>query len=142
MYLFEVKPEADTIFKKLLKKNRKQLEIINKKITFLRHNPFHSYKFLRKPLQSFNRVHIDKHFVLIFRINHDDRAVEVHYSDHHDNVYNWKPQLVISAACTAFQHLQWNQPASDLCHPSALPPSGTLAHSLSCRSGSSGFPHS
>jgi mRNA-degrading endonuclease RelE of RelBE toxin-antitoxin system len=32
MYDLNIKPEADEIFKKLAKKNRKQLEIIHKKI--------------------------------------------------------------------------------------------------------------
>ncbi|MCL5011278.1 MAG: addiction module toxin RelE [Candidatus Marsarchaeota archaeon] len=92
MYDLGVKPEADEIFKKLAKKNQRQLEIINKKIQEIRLNPQHVYKFLTKPLQSFNRVHLDNHFVLIFKINHPDKIVEVYYFDHHDNVYKWRPK--------------------------------------------------
>jgi len=88
MYDLDVKPEADKIFKKLVKKNPKQLEIINKKIKEIRKNPKHEYKFLRKPLQTFNRVHIDKHFVLIFKIKHE--VVEIYFFGHHDEVYQWK----------------------------------------------------
>ncbi len=65
MYDLLIKPEADRIFRKLAKKSQKQLMIINKKIAEIRANPKHGYKFLRKPLNGFNRVHIDKHFVLI-----------------------------------------------------------------------------
>ena len=91
MYYLDIKPEADKIFQKLAKKNPHQLKIIDKKLTEIRLNPNHGYKFLRSPLQTFNRVHIDKHFVLIFKINHADKAVVVYYYDHHDNVYDWRP---------------------------------------------------
>jgi len=93
MYSLEIKPEADKVFKKLSKKNQKQLMIIHKKLLEIRENPYHKYKFLRKPLQSFNRVHVDNHFVLIFKINHGIKAVEVYYYDHHDNVYKWRPAI-------------------------------------------------
>jgi len=91
MYELDVKPEADKIFKKLAKKNAKQLWIIHKKIEEIRANPHHEYKFLRNPLQNFNRVHVDKHFVLIFKISHEKNIVEVYYYDHHDNAYKWRP---------------------------------------------------
>ena len=92
MYDLDIKEEADEIFKKLEKKNRKQLEIIDKKIKEIQLNPQHIYKFLRAPLQAFNRVHIDNHFALIFKINHQDKVVEVYYFDHHDRVYKWRPK--------------------------------------------------
>ena len=92
MYELYIKPEADKIFRKLLKKDHKQIEIIDKKLTEIRNNPNQGYKFLRKPLQNFNRIHIDSHFVLIFKINHEDKVVVVYYYDHHDNVYLWRPK--------------------------------------------------
>ena len=92
MYDLSIKKEADKIFKKLSKKNPKQLIIIYKKIEEIRKNPNHIYKFLRRPLQNFNRVHIDKHFVLIFKINHQEGLIEIYYYDHHDNVYLWRPK--------------------------------------------------
>jgi len=88
----DIKPETDKIFKKLAKKNKKHLMIIHKKIEEIKQNPHHTYKFLRKPLQTFNRVHIERHFVLIFKINHKKAIVEIYYYDHHDNVYQWKPK--------------------------------------------------
>jgi len=93
MYLLDVKPEADRIFKKLGKKNPKQLKIIDEKIVEIRQNPFHRYKPLKKPLQTFNRVHIDTHFVLIFKINHEYKVVDIYYFDHHDKVYQWRPKI-------------------------------------------------
>jgi len=92
MYSLEIKEEADKIFHKLLKKNRQQLEIIHKKIKGIKENPGHEYKFLKNPLQNFNRVHIDAHFVLIFKIDHIRKTVVIYYFDHHDKVYDWKPK--------------------------------------------------
>jgi len=92
MYFLDIKPEADKIFKVLAKKNKKRLETIHKKIEDIRKMPFHVYKFLRKPLQTFNRVHIEKHFSLIFKIKHEEKTVVVYYFDHHDNAYNWRPK--------------------------------------------------
>ena len=89
MYTLEIKEEADKIFKKLSRKNPKQLKIISKKNNEICKNPPHKYKFLRKPLQSFNRVHIDKHFVLIFKVDYSREAVIIYYFDHHDKIYNW-----------------------------------------------------
>lgn len=91
MYALEIKEEADEIFNKLSRKDLRLLEIINKKIMGIRKNPQHSYKFLRKPLQSFNRVHIDKHFVLIFKVDHMNKKIIIYYFDHHDKVYKWGP---------------------------------------------------
>ena len=91
MYDLEIKEEADKIFKKLSKKNQKQLAIINKKIIGIREGPY-GYKFLRKPLQSLNRVHIDNHFVLIFKIDHEQKVIIIYYYDHHDSVYRRQPQ--------------------------------------------------
>ncbi len=89
MYSLGVKEDVDKLFKKLAKKNPKQMSIINKKINEIINNPAHIYKFLRKPLQSFNRVHIDKSFVLIFKIEHERKIVIIYYYDHHDHIYKW-----------------------------------------------------
>jgi len=91
MYELDIKQEADKIFRRLSKKNKKQLMTISKKIEDIKSNPHHIYKFLRKPLQSFNRIHIDKHFVLIFKINHNEELIEVYYFGHHNGVYRWLP---------------------------------------------------
>ncbi|MBI2112762.1 addiction module toxin RelE [Candidatus Woesearchaeota archaeon] len=91
MYDLDVKPEVDKIFRKLAKKNPKQLMIINKKIMEIRERP-EGYKFLRSPLNSFNRVHIDNNFVLIFKIDHQNKTVDIYYFDHHDYVYQWQPK--------------------------------------------------
>jgi YafQ family addiction module toxin component len=91
MYNLFIKPTADKIFKKMVKKNQRRLKMVFKKIQEIRENPDHKYKFLRKPLQNFNRVHINTNFVLIFSINHKKKAVEIFYFGHHDEVYKWRP---------------------------------------------------
>ena len=92
MYDLEIKEEVDKLFSKLAKKDKKQLFIIHKKIEEIRANPTHSYKFLKEPLQGFNRTHIEGSFVLIFKIIHEERKIIIYHYDHHDNVYKWKPK--------------------------------------------------
>ena len=93
MYNLDIKPTADKIFKKLVKKNKKQLIIIHKKINEIRSKPDHEYKHLRPPLQNFLRVHINSHFVLIFDINHTEEVVTIYYFCHHDDAYKWRPTI-------------------------------------------------
>jgi len=93
MYSLDIKPEADKIFSKLTKKNKKQLNIIHKKILEIRKAPYHEYKFLKNPLQNFNRIHIDKSFVLIFKLDHKKEVVDIYYYAHHDKIYSWRPKL-------------------------------------------------
>ena len=90
MYELEIKTSLRKKLKKLGKKNPKQVEIIVKKLEEVLQNPQH-YKNLRKPLQNWKRVHIDKSFVLVFKINHKSKVVDVYYFDHHDKVYQWRP---------------------------------------------------
>ena len=92
MYELDVKEKADKVFFKLAKKDPNKLRNINKKIYEIRLNPFHEYKFLKKPLQNFNRVHIDKNFVLVFRIDHFSKKVVLYNYEHHDKVYSWRPE--------------------------------------------------
>jgi len=91
MYSLLIKPTADKIFQKLAKKNKRRLTLIFKKTQEIRENPNHKYKFLKKPLQNFNRVHINTNFVLIFKIDHKKKAVELFFFGHHDEVYKWRP---------------------------------------------------
>ena len=93
MYNLEIKPTVDKIFKKLAKKNKKQLFMIHKKILEIQSKPNHEYKHLRPPLQNFSRVHINSHFVLIFDINHTEEVVTVYYFGHHDDAYKWIPTV-------------------------------------------------
>jgi len=86
MYSYELRKSVEKIFFKLANKNPKQLDIIEKKINEVIQNPHH-YKNLRKPLQHLKRVHIDKHFVLVFSIDENNKTITLEDYDHHDNIY-------------------------------------------------------
>ena len=62
------------------------MDIIENKINEVIKNPNH-YKNLRKPLQNFKRVHIDKSFVLVFSVDENKKLVIFEDFDHHDNIY-------------------------------------------------------
>ena len=62
------------------------MEIILKKAGEIAENP-HRYKNLRVPLNNLKRVHVDRHFVLLFSVDEDSKSVTLEYYDHHDNIY-------------------------------------------------------
>ena len=86
MYSFDIRDHLDKIFKKIEKKNKKQLEIIHNKIAEVIQNPQH-YKNLRRPLQQLKSVHIDKSFVLLFSVDENIKKVTFEEFDHHDRIY-------------------------------------------------------
>ena len=88
MYILHTRKHVDKIFKKLSKKNPKQLEIITKKLEQVLHNP-HRYKTLKTPLQHLRRVHFGS-FVLIFSIDEKRKTVILEDYRHHDEIYKIK----------------------------------------------------
>ena len=86
MYTLKIKPGLEKILKKLAKKNRVQVDIIFKKVEEILANP-HRYKNLRTPLNDWKRVHVDKHFVLLFSVDEESKSVTLEDYDHHDNIY-------------------------------------------------------
>ena len=86
MYELKNSPTIDKIFSKLSKKNPKQMEIISKKVKEVLDNPQH-YKNLRKPLQFLKAVHIDKHFVLTFSVDENNKIVLLEDYGNHDKIY-------------------------------------------------------
>jgi len=90
MYSLEFRGRAEKSLKKLGKKNPQQLRIASKKVTEILKNP-HRFKNLKRPLQNFRRVHVDKSFVLTYTINEKTKTVIIEDYAHHDNVYRWRP---------------------------------------------------
>jgi len=86
MYNIKISPRLDEIIQKLEKKNRKQVEIILKKAGEIAENP-HRYNNLLAPLNNLKRVHVDKHFVLVFYIDEESKSVILENYAHHDNIY-------------------------------------------------------
>ena len=66
MYSIENSPKIDLIFKKLAKKNPKQLETIARKLPEIVENP-HRFKPLGNIMKGFRRVHFG-HYILTFSI--------------------------------------------------------------------------
>ena len=85
-YSLFIRPELDKKLHKLVKKNRKQYEIIMKKANEILLNPQH-YKNLRAPLQHLKEVHIDKHFVLTFLVDENTKTVTLEDFDHHGKMF-------------------------------------------------------
>ena len=85
-YALDISAEADKKFKKLQPKNKKQLEIIEKKVAQILQNPYH-FKPLRGDMHGARRVHIDKSFVLLYEIDEKQKVVRILDYDHHDKIY-------------------------------------------------------
>lgn len=86
MYSLSIRPELDKKLNKLYNKNKKQYEIIMKKVEEIIINPNH-FKNLRAPLQDLKRVHIDSNFVLTFSVDEQTKTVILEDFDHHDKIY-------------------------------------------------------
>ena len=86
MYKLTIKENLDRKFKKLKKKDRELLVLIDRKVREILDNPYR-FKPLRKPLQNKRRVHVGGSFVLIYEINKDEKIVTLLDLDHHDNIY-------------------------------------------------------
>ena len=71
---------------KLRKKDKVQYSQVRKKMDLILADPNHSYKFLTHDMKGLNRVHLG-HFILVFKIDHQDKTVSFEDYDHHDVIY-------------------------------------------------------
>ncbi|MCX6671148.1 MAG: hypothetical protein NTX92_04455 [Euryarchaeota archaeon] len=72
----------------LYKKDKKRYSILLKKMEeVLTCDDVDHYKNLRAPLQHLKRIHIDSHFVLVFRYDTETDTVFFYDLDHHDRIY-------------------------------------------------------
>ena len=85
-YTLYIPEHLDKVFFKLSKKDRKQLEVIHRKVNEILENPYH-YKPLRGDMHGARRVHVGKSFVLTYEIDEKDKVVRLLDYDHHDNIY-------------------------------------------------------
>ncbi|MBI4010017.1 MAG: type II toxin-antitoxin system RelE/ParE family toxin [Candidatus Aenigmarchaeota archaeon] len=85
MYTISNSPKADEIFKKLAKKNQRQLEIITNKLKQILENP-HRFKPLSNIMKGQRRIHFGS-FVLVYSIDEANKIVVVEDYDHHDKIY-------------------------------------------------------
>jgi YafQ family addiction module toxin component len=90
MFDFNLTDELKFKIRKLSKKDKKKVEIINKKIKQIISSDLVSidhYKNLRGNLKEFKRVHIDNSFVLIFKVDLKSNFILFVDFDHHDRIY-------------------------------------------------------
>ena len=86
MYRLAIKEGLDKKFKKLQKKDKDLIRLIDNKVQDILIDPYR-FKPLRKPLQNKRRVHVGGSFVLVYEINEKEKVVTLFDFDHHDNVY-------------------------------------------------------
>ena len=86
MYKLAVKESLDRKLKKLRKRDRELLLLIDKKVKEILKDPYR-FKSLKKPLQNKRRVHVGGSFVLIYEINEEKSIVTLVDFDHHDSIY-------------------------------------------------------
>jgi len=86
VYRLAIKERLDKKFKKLRKKDKEMLRLIERKVQDILEDPYR-FKPLRKPLQNKRRVHMGGSFVLIYEVNEEEKMVTLFDFDRHDNVY-------------------------------------------------------
>jgi len=90
MFDFDISDELKFIIRKLCNKNKKKVDIINKKIKEIINCDkvsINHYKNLKYDLKEFKRVHIDNNFVLTFKVDILNNFILFVDFDHHDKIY-------------------------------------------------------
>jgi mRNA-degrading endonuclease RelE of RelBE toxin-antitoxin system len=85
MYSLEVREHVDRTFRKLARKDSRQMDAIAKKINEILQDPS-VFKPMRFPLAGIRRVHFGS-YVLLFSIDEQRKTVVIEDYEHHDNVY-------------------------------------------------------
>jgi YafQ family addiction module toxin component len=85
LYSLENEEQVYKEFKKLSKKDKVQMQAINKKIAQILADPM-QFKPLKHPLEGFRRVHVGS-FVLIYEVVEGSKTVRVLRYTHHDRAY-------------------------------------------------------
>jgi YafQ family addiction module toxin component len=86
VYKLAIKESLDNKFRKLQKKDKEMLRLIDRKVQDILEDPYR-FKPLRKPLQNKRRVHVGGPFVLVYEVNEKEKIVTLFDFDHHDNIY-------------------------------------------------------
>lgn len=90
MFSFDFTDELKLKIRKLVRKDKKKVDIINKKVKEIVNNDLDTidhYKNLRYDLSDRKRTHIDKSFVLTFKVDKQRKFILFLDIDHHDNIY-------------------------------------------------------
>jgi mRNA interferase RelE/StbE/toxin YoeB len=90
MFAFDLTDELKLKIRKLVHADKKKVEIINKKIKEIVNcdkEAVKHYKMLKRDMKGLQRVHIDRHFVLVFKVYPEKSFVLFLDFGHHDEVY-------------------------------------------------------
>ena len=85
MYSLEIREHVDRTFRKLAKKDSRQMRIIDRKGGEILEDP-HRFKPMHFPLAGMRRVHFGT-FVLLYSIDEQRKTVVIEDYEHHDQVY-------------------------------------------------------
>ena len=89
-FRYDLSDELEEKLSKLFRRDRNRYDAVFKKIEEIISRDeitIDFYKNLRHDLSNFKRVHIDKSFVLTFRVDKKNNLIVFEDFDHHDNVY-------------------------------------------------------
>ncbi|MDO8648100.1 MAG: addiction module toxin RelE [Candidatus Diapherotrites archaeon] len=89
-FKYDLSDELEETLKKLHKKDNKRYEAVMKKIDEIAERDetaIDFYKNLKHGLSDCKRVHIDKSFVLLFKVFKKEKFILFDRLEHHDNVY-------------------------------------------------------
>ena len=90
MFEFDISDELKVLIRKLSKRDKTRAEALNKKIKEAINNDSNSidrYKNCRYDLKEYKRVHIDKSFVLLFKVYKEKNMIYFWKLEHHDEAY-------------------------------------------------------
>jgi len=90
MFDYNLSDELKAVVQKLNKRDRERSLILAKKIQEIISNNTESidrYKNLRYDMKNYKRVHIDKSFVLVFRVFKEKNFILFDRMMHHDDIY-------------------------------------------------------
>ena len=90
MFDFDISDELKLLIRKLSKKDRKRIVILNKKIKEVinnDHKAIDRYKNCKYDLKDYKRVHIDKSFVLLFKVTKEKNHILFIKLGHHEDIF-------------------------------------------------------
>ena len=88
MYKLERSEKLKKILKKLFKKDKVRYETTLKKIKeVISSRDPDRYKNLSYSMKEFKRIHIDSHFILIFKLDKNKKVIRFEDLQHHDYIY-------------------------------------------------------
>jgi len=90
MFDFDISDELKVLMRKLSKKDKVRITILNNKIKEIINNDSNSidrYKNCSYDLKEYKRVHIDKSFVLLFKVYKEKNMIYFWRLKHHDEAY-------------------------------------------------------